>query len=102
MDVEEKCKTTSHVLNVSANLMGICFILLTSIKLLGKAEATIVDEICGVAIVLFMTSCIFSFLSLRIFARKKLWLETAADVVLLLGLLLLLVTAILFSFNIIK
>ena len=70
MDVEEKCKTTSHVLNVSANLMGICFILLTSIKLLGKAEATIVDEICGVAIVLFMTSCIFFFIAAH-FRQKK-------------------------------
>jgi hypothetical protein len=93
---------SGHILSVSSNLLGICFIVLTSIKVLGKANETIIDEIAALCILLFMTSCILSFLSIRWIHKKSTWLEDIADVVFLAGLSLLFVTTVLFSFNIIQ
>ena len=40
-----------HILNASSNLLGICFIVLTSLKLMDKSEKTVIDEVTIVAIV---------------------------------------------------
>jgi len=91
-----------HILNTSSNLLGICFLLLTSLKVLGKSQQTIIDDITFVAIVLFMLSCLLSFLSLRKQASQSRKLEKIADYIFLTGLSVLFVTAILFSFNLIR
>lgn len=90
-----------HILNASSNLLGICFIVLTSLKLLNKSEKTIIDEVTTVAIVLFMASCIFSFLSIRSTDKRSETLERISDFIFLGGLVLLFITTILFSFDII-
>jgi hypothetical protein len=89
-----------HVLNASSNLLGICFIVLTSFKVLKLSEKTLIDEVTIGAIILFMSSCILSFLSIRGRTHSK-KLENIADVIFLCGLSLLFVTTLLFSFNII-
>lgn len=89
-----------HVFNASSNLLGICFVVLTSLKVLKIGAKTIIDEITIVAIMLFMAACILSFLSLRS-GKKSVRLETIADYVFLSGLGLLFLTAILFSLNVI-
>jgi len=91
-----------HILNTSSNLLGICFLLLTSLKVLGKSQQTVIDDITFVAIILFMLSCLLSFLSMRRAARQSKNLEKIADYVFLTGLSVLFITAILFSFNIIR
>lgn len=90
-----------HILNASSNLLGICFVLLTSLKVLGKSGQTIVDEISFVAVIFFMTSCYMSFLSIRSKQEKGLLLEKIADYFFLGGLTLLFITMILFMFNVI-
>jgi hypothetical protein len=91
-----------HILNASSNLLGICFIVLTSLKLLNQGSKTIIDEITLAAIILFMGSCIFSFLSLRSKTDFGERLEKVADYMFIAGLVLLFVTTLLFSFNFIK
>ena len=54
-----------HILSTSANLLGLCFIVLTSIKVSKMQDVTLIDETTALAIILFMTSCILSFLSMR-------------------------------------
>ena len=93
---------SQHILNTSSNLLGFCFIVLTSLKVLKLQEATIIDEITAVAILLFMTSSILSFLSMRSTKRFGVRYENIADFVFLSGLLLLFVTTMLIAFNIIK
>ena len=92
-----------HILNTSANLLGLCFIVLTSIKVSKMEHATIIDETTALAIVLFMTSCIFSFLAMR---RKNdtgnYGLEKLADVLFLSGLIVLFLTTMIVTFNVIK
>jgi hypothetical protein len=91
-----------HILNTSSNLLGICFLLLTSLKVLGKSQQTAIDEITFVAIILFMLSCLLSFLSMRSPTKQSKNLEKIADYIFLAGLSVLFVTAILFSFNLIR
>ena len=40
-----------HILNASSNLLGLCFIVLTSLKVLNLTEATVIDELTAVAII---------------------------------------------------
>jgi len=91
-----------HILNTSSNLLGICFLLLTSLKVLGKSQQTVIDDITFVAIILFMLSCLLSFLSMRKQNKQSRNLEKIADYIFLTGLSVLFITAILFSFNVIR
>ena len=90
-----------HILNASSNLLGICFVVLTSLKLLKISGKTIIDEITTFAVVLFMLSCILSFLSIRGTLKSSRKFEKIADYLFLGGLGLLFLTTILFAFNVI-
>jgi hypothetical protein len=99
--VEKQTEKSPHILNASSNLLGICFIVLTSLKFLKKGADTIIDEITLGSLILFMGSCLFSFLSIRSKQRAE-FLERIADVLFMVGLLLLFATTLLFSFNFIQ
>jgi hypothetical protein len=100
--MKESADKSPHILNASSNLLGLCFVVLTSLKLLNISQKTFIDEITTVAIVFFMTSCILSFLSIRGNIRRSGRLEKIADIFFLGGLGLLFLTTILFSFNLIN
>lgn len=99
--MENEKDKSPHILNASSNLLGLCFVVLTSLKLLNIAGKTIIDELTTGAIMLFMASCVLSFLSIRGSIKKSGRLENIADIFFLAGLSLLFVTTLLFSFNII-
>ena len=91
-----------HILNTSANLLGICFLVLTSLKVLKLSETTFIDECTSVATILFMSSSILSFLSIRSTAGKSIKYENIADLVFLTGLICLFITIMMVTFNFIK
>lgn len=91
-----------HILNASSNLLGICFILLASLKVMKIAEKTFIDEVTTLAIILFMGSCILSFISIRTNSSRSQFYENLADIVFMIGLSLLFITTLLYSFNVIK
>ena len=93
---------SAHILNTSATLLGLCFVVLTSIRALDISAATFVDELATIAIVMFMISCILSFLSMRKYAGNGEKLEKVADIFFLGGLGLLFITAMAISFNLIR
>jgi hypothetical protein len=99
--MENEKDKSPHILNASSNLLGLCFVVLTSLKLLNIAGKTFIDELTTVAIMFFMAACILSFLSIRGSIKKSGRPESIADVFFLAGLSLLFVTTLLFSFNII-
>jgi hypothetical protein len=100
--MKEPIEKSPHILNASSNLLGICFILLTSLKLLDKSGKTVIDEITLAAIILFMASSILSFLSIRSKGQSSEFLETIADYAFIGGISMLFITTILFSFNLIQ
>ncbi len=90
-----------HILNTSSNLLGLCFIVLTSLHALNLKEATVIDEFTAVACIFFMTSSILSFLSMRKWTKQSERYEKIADVVFLGGLVCLFVTTMLLVLGII-
>jgi len=101
--MEEKQKEkSSHILNTSSNLLGICFIVLTSLKLLNLDGKTLIDEFTAVAIFMFMVSSVLSFLSLRSKNGKSGRYEKTADIIFPLGLFSLFIITMFVTFNIMK
>ncbi|HPG08483.1 MAG TPA: hypothetical protein P5275_08465 [Saprospiraceae bacterium] len=89
-----------HILNASANLLGLCFIVLTSLKVFNFRTGSFIDEFTAVDILLFVASTILSFLSLRSKSvNRSNRYENWADYLFLSGLLLLLIIAIAITFT---
>ncbi|TDQ06899.1 hypothetical protein [Pedobacter metabolipauper] len=88
-----------HILNTSANLLGLCFVVLTSIKVSKMEDSSIIDETTALAIILFMTSCILSFLAMRKKDNSNYKLEKAADFIFLSGLVVLFLTTMIVTFD---
>jgi hypothetical protein len=90
-----------HILNTSATLLGLCFVVLTSLKVNSLQEKSIIDELTAMAVFMFMTSCVLSFLSMRSNGRTGIRFERIADLIFLTGLFFLFIITSLTIFNII-
>jgi len=99
---DEKENRSPHILNTSANLLGFCFIVLTSVKISKFEESSFIDEGAALAIIVFMTSCLLSFLAMRSTSSRATKMERFADILFLFGLIILFITTMLIAFNIIK
>ena len=100
---DNKRNTSAHILNTSSNLLGICFVVLTSLRLLKMQNDTLVDEFTTGAMILFMVSAILSFLSIKSKHFKlSIKYESIAELLFLTGLICLFVTTMLITFNVIK
>ncbi|MFA6277792.1 MAG: hypothetical protein WC622_13650 [Pedobacter sp.] len=98
----EKENRSPHILTTSANLLGFCFIVLTSVKISKLEESSFIDEGAALAIIVFMCSCLLSFLAMRSTTARAIKMERSADILFLFGLIVLFITTILIAFNIIK
>ncbi|WP_342328987.1 hypothetical protein [Pedobacter sp. FW305-3-2-15-E-R2A2] len=65
-------------------------------------DVTLIDETTAMAIILFMTSCLLSFLSMRRKQGSNDRLEKIADIIFLSGLIVLFLTTMMITFNVIK
>lgn len=77
-----------HILAASASLLGLCFLVLTSIRLLELSSSTHIDEFSSFALFLFVGSSVFSFWSMRSI-RHKGRLDSIAAYMFFSGLLML-------------
>lgn len=88
-------QTSQHILSTSANLLGFCLIVLTSLHISDKSALGFLDEFTSVVAVLLIISCLFSFISIRSSIKEKeLLFEKIADYVFitsLIGILLIIV-----------
>ncbi|MBC7427359.1 MAG: hypothetical protein H7336_02025 [Bacteriovorax sp.] len=89
---------THHILSTSANLLGICFFVLSYIKMGEKADATLLDECIIVPIILFFTASVFSYLSMRS-SNDEPRFEKMADLFFMTGLLSLSIIAVILIFK---
>ena len=95
--------TSPHILNTSANLLGFCLFVITSLHITNQAEASIIDELTSIVAVLLTISSICSFISIRtsnLVIEKK--MEDIADYLFLIGLVGILVTILLITFNFVE
>jgi hypothetical protein len=88
-----------HILNAASNLLGFCFVVLTTLKVLKLNYLTKIDELTAASIFLLMTSVISSFLAIR--SQKAIW-ERIADISFIIAILCLFVTTLFVTFNIIQ
>ena len=95
--------TSPHILNTSANLLGFCLFVITSLHITNLGEAQIVDELTSVVAVLLTISCICSFISIRtsdLGTEKR--FEDVADYLFLIALIGILITILIITFDFIK
>lgn len=85
-----------HILNASSNLLGICFVLITGLRLTEHSVNTIADEICMVAALVFISSCLLSYLSIAGKRHRELW-EDIANYLFIAGMLLLFAATLMFA-----
>jgi hypothetical protein len=94
---------SAQMLNTSSNLLGLCFIVLTSLKVLKLRQSTLIDEFSAVATICFMTSSILSFLAIRSRSDKNSTrYENVAEFFFMSGLSILFITTMVITFDIIK
>jgi hypothetical protein len=91
-----------HILNTSANLFGLCFVVFSTLKALHLRKETIIDEFTAISMLMFMISCTTSFLSVRSTTSRSLVYERIADYVFMAGLFTLFLTTTLIVFNVIQ
>jgi hypothetical protein len=94
----DKKNISRHILPTSSNLLGLCFVILTFIKILKLGHETLIDEIVATAIVLFFISSFFSYVSMRSDRWTQLC-EKIADSIFLIGLFLLSIGSVLVAFE---
>jgi len=85
-----------HILGASSSLMGICFVIVTGMKLVHADIATYADEISMAASFGFLCSCIFSYMSMRQEARSRLY-ERMADRFFIIGIVALFIAVMIFA-----
>lgn len=95
--------TSQHILNTSANLLGFCLFVITSLHIANLTETHIIDELTSFIAVLLTFSCIFSFASIRTTnPKREKRLETIADYLFVLSLIGILIIILLITLNIFK
>lgn len=86
----------NHLLPASSNLLGLCFLIFSFIKVSGQAKVTILDELIVVPIVIFFISSFLSYLSIRSEGKNY---EKYADKLFITGLGFLALISIAFIFE---
>ncbi len=100
--INEQNNRSPHILSTSANLLGFCFVVLTSVKISKLQDSSYIDEGASAAIIIFMSSCLLSFLAMRSQTSRAKKMERTADILFLFGLIVLFFTTIFIAFNLIK
>ncbi|MBS1112707.1 MAG: hypothetical protein H6Q92_469 [Nitrospirae bacterium] len=96
---DNKKNISRHILPTSSNLLGLCFVILTFIKLSKIDNESIIDEIMGSLIILFLISSVISYISMRA-KRNSEFYEKIADFIFLAGLCLLTLVSLVIIFEV--
>jgi hypothetical protein len=67
-----------HILNASTNFLGICFIIITGLRLASANARSYADEVAWVAALLLFTSTLSAYLSIRNHGARP-WQARVAD-----------------------
>lgn len=93
-------KTSQHILSTSANLLGFCLFVITSLHIANLMEIHIIDELTSLVAVLLTFSSIFSFISIRTAnSKRENLLEKIADYLFLFSLIGILIIILFITFN---
>lgn len=72
--------TSQHILGTSANLLGFCLFVITSLHVSSSSESTLIDEFTSVIALLLTISTFFSYASIRtVHPKREQQMEKVAD-----------------------
>lgn len=74
-----------HILNASTNLLGICFVIITGLRLANANARSHADEVAWLAALCLFTAAITAYLAIRNEGARA-WQIRVADATFLLGL----------------
>jgi hypothetical protein len=95
--------TSQHILSTSANLLGFCLLVITSLHFTNKAETSIIDELTSISALMLTFSCLFSFVSIRTSnLKREKRLETIADYLFFSSLCGILIIILIITLNLFK
>lgn len=81
-------KTSQHILSTSANLLGFCLFVITSLHISNKTENHLIDEFTSVVALFLTISSVLSFFSIRTQnIQKEQKLELFADYIFIISLI---------------
>jgi hypothetical protein len=81
-------KTSQHILGTSANLLGFCLFIITSLHLINKTENNLIDEFTSIVALFLTVSSVFSFISIRTENKnREYFFETIADYLFIISLI---------------
>jgi hypothetical protein len=81
-------RTSQHILGTSANLLGFCLFIITSLHITNKTENSLIDEFTSIVALILTVSSVFSFISIRTEKKvKEFKLEKIADYLFLTSLI---------------
>lgn len=92
-DTQAVTRLAHHILPTSSNLLAICFVILSIVKLGDKANNTFLDEMIILPIILFFSASVLSYFAMRARSDKP-KIEKTADLVFMIGLLSLSIIAV--------
>jgi len=73
-------KTSQHILSTSANLLGFCLFIITSLHLTDRSQNSLIDEFTSIVALFLTISCVLSFISIRAeLPQKEARFEKIAD-----------------------
>ena len=64
-------RTSQHIMRTSANLLGFCLILITSLSIANHTETHIIDEFTSIIALMLTFSCVLSFIRTTDLSRAK-------------------------------
>lgn len=95
--------TSQHILSTSANLLGFCLFVITSLHASNHAASSLIDEFTSVIALTLIFSCMFSFFSIRSKSKEKEEsFETIADYLFVASLAGIMIIILLIALNFIR
>ena len=79
---------SNHILSTSSNLLGICFVMISIIRISGIHHRTFLDRLTSIAGLLFLASSLLSYASIRSIKNTIVY-EKWADLIFISGLIFL-------------
>jgi hypothetical protein len=95
-----KKNISHHILPTSSNLVGLCFLIISFIRIFNLGHETIIDELLTIAISFFLMASFFSYAAIRARSRNSFY-EKVADIIFLSGLTIITLIAIVVTFELI-
>ncbi len=97
---DNKKNISRHILPTSSNLLGLCFVILSFIRIANLGAEIILDELVATAIIFFLISSVLSYASMR--SKKKAeFYEKIADLIFITGLFILTLFSVIIVFEVI-